>query len=163
MNTKWCSHCDKTDHNDSECWSTRGLNEPDPFWFLSGDSPDGDSERGIAEDIAWSRAEDAFNSISTRGFDEWKDRIRLAVRVLASCAPDVLKSTLADIEKTWQFTPPDRAGKWLNMCFEGDDDIEEIDVQYRDGELWAVECSLGSLPILRYHEGLTNCKWRKAD
>lgn len=20
---KWCEHCKKTDHNDSECWSTR--------------------------------------------------------------------------------------------------------------------------------------------
>lgn len=31
---KWCEHCQKTDHDDKECWSTRVVNYQTPIMPL---------------------------------------------------------------------------------------------------------------------------------
>ena len=61
-----------------------------------------------------------------------------------------------------QYTPPTFEGLWFMKCDEVDGDGEWVNVRMIDGELWAVDCDIGSLPVAMYHNGLTNCQWRYA-
>jgi len=44
-------------------------------------------------------------------------------------------------------------------CGETDGEQEVVRVEIRWGDLWAVDCAVGSLPVAQYHEGLTDCQW----
>ena len=48
------------------------------------------------------------------------------------------------------------------LCGEVDGDPDLVCVEWRRGELWAVDCAIGSLPVKMYHDGLTACLWQKA-
>ena len=100
MIAMWCSHCRTETHNDGQCWSTRGMNEPDLWWFLGDcDRCDGDDPRAAVYEEVWQRALEAFNRIPTRGYSEWQDRVRTAVRVLSAAAPEVFAAELAHLER----------------------------------------------------------------
>ena len=61
----------------------------------------------------------------------------------------------------WQETAPTEVGDWLMKCDETDFDIEQVKVEFMRGELWAVDCAIGSLPVAMYHDGLTDCTWKR--
>ena len=61
----------------------------------------------------------------------------------------------------WQETAPTEVGNWLMKCDETDFDIEQVKVESMRGELWAVDCAIGSLPVAMYHDGLTDCTWKR--
>jgi hypothetical protein len=61
----------------------------------------------------------------------------------------------------WKRTAPTEAGIWLMRCFESDFEVEEVKVELMRGELWAVDCEAGSLPVAMYHDGLTDCTWKR--
>jgi len=65
-------------------------------------------------------------------------------------------------ENQWQDTPPTFEGLWFMKCDEVDGNEEWVNVKAIDGELWAVDCAIGSLPVVMYHDGLTNCQWHYA-
>jgi len=62
----------------------------------------------------------------------------------------------------WQANPPDKPGCWWMLCGECDGEPELVHVEHRRGDLWAVDCEIGSLPVKMYHDGLTNCLWQEA-
>jgi len=59
--------------------------------------------------------------------------------------------------EAWRPTPPDRPGFWCMLAGECEGDPELVRVDSRRGELWAVDCAVGSLPVKMYHEGLSDC------
>ena len=61
----------------------------------------------------------------------------------------------------WQKTAPTEAGEWYMRCWEANYALELVDVKLKDGELWAIDCDIGSLPVAMYHDGLTDCLWCK--
>lgn len=61
----------------------------------------------------------------------------------------------------WQETSPTEAGDWLMKCGETDFDIEQVKVEVMRGELWAVDCAIGSLPVEVYHDNLIDCTWKR--
>ena len=62
----------------------------------------------------------------------------------------------------WQNTLPNQTGLWFMKCDETEDEEEMVNVRFINGELWAVDCAIGSLPVAMYHNGLCNCLWRYA-
>jgi hypothetical protein len=62
----------------------------------------------------------------------------------------------------WQSDPPKRIGQWWMLCGELDGEPELVHVEYKRGQLWAIDCGVGSLPVHDYHEGLTECLWQEA-
>ena len=61
----------------------------------------------------------------------------------------------------WRREAPTEAGIWLMRCYEADFNIERVKVEVIRGELWAVDCAIGSLPVAMYHDGLTDCTWKR--
>lgn len=37
-----------------------------------------------------------------------------------------------------------------------------VRVDRRRGELWAIDCAVGSLQVKMYNDGLTDCMWQEA-
>lgn len=64
--------------------------------------------------------------------------------------------------EAWRPTPPDRPGFWWMLAGECEGEPELVRVDSRRGELWAVDCAVGSLPVKMYHEGLSDCMWQDA-
>lgn len=62
----------------------------------------------------------------------------------------------------WSISPPSHSGTWWMRCGEAEGEPELVFVEWRCGELWAVDCDFGSLPVRDYHNGLTNCMWQVA-
>lgn len=50
-------------------------------------------------------------------------------------------------------------GKMLDPC-KGEPDLVRVD--RRRGELWAIDCAVGSLQVKMYNDGLTDCMWQEA-
>lgn len=65
-------------------------------------------------------------------------------------------------DNQWQNTPPNQTGLWFMKCDETENEEEMVDVRFINGELWAVDCAIGSLPVAMYHNALGNCLWRYA-
>lgn len=63
--------------------------------------------------------------------------------------------------EVWVDTAPTEEGDWLMQCFETDFETETVKVRMMRGELWAVDCAIGSLPVAMYHDGLIECRWQK--
>lgn len=93
---KWCSHCDTTTHSDPECWSTRGLNTHDPFWFLY--DPINDKETLDVDASLWAQAQAV--AVTTDGLIN-RESIRDAVRFLASKASEVFAADRAARRRIW--------------------------------------------------------------
>lgn len=64
--------------------------------------------------------------------------------------------------EVWQPTPPDKPGAWWMLCGEADGKPALVRVEFMRGDLWAVDCAIGSLPVKMYHDGLTACLWQEA-
>ncbi len=62
----------------------------------------------------------------------------------------------------WHSTPPSKPGDWWMLCGEAEGEPEIVRVEWRHGELWAIDCEIGSLPVKMYHDGLTACMWQEA-
>ena len=65
-------------------------------------------------------------------------------------------------DEQWQKIAPNKDGLWLMKCGENDHEAEAVDVKYHNGELYAVDCALGCVPVAMYHEGLIDCTWKRA-
>ena len=65
-------------------------------------------------------------------------------------------------DEQWQKIAPNKDGPWLMKCGENDHEAEDVDVKYHNGELYAVDCAIGCVPVDMYHNGLTDCQWRCA-
>jgi hypothetical protein len=65
--------------------------------------------------------------------------------------------------EVWLSQSPTSAGYWWMLCGECDGEPELVCVERNRGELWAVDCAIGSLPVKQYHDGLTNCLWQVAN
>lgn len=64
--------------------------------------------------------------------------------------------------ETWRPTPPDKPGVWWMLAGECEGEPELVRVDRRRGELWAIDCAVGSLPAKMYHDGLMDCMWQEA-
>lgn len=64
--------------------------------------------------------------------------------------------------EVWRPTPPDKPGTWWMLAAECEGEPELVNVERRRGELWAVDCAIGSLPVKMYHDGLCACLWQEA-
>jgi hypothetical protein len=69
-------------------------------------------------------------------------------------------------ENPWTAACPAAAGYWNMRCDETPDEVELVAVAWGaalPGQamvLWAVNCSVGTVPIKVYHEGLTSTRWQ---
>lgn len=66
------------------------------------------------------------------------------------------------LENSWQSTPPTYGGQWWMVCGETNGEPELVRVEWSRGELWVMDCPIGSLPLRFYHDGLTDCQWQVA-
>ena len=65
--------------------------------------------------------------------------------------------------KAWLSQPSTSEGDWWMLCGECDGEPELVSIERKSGELWAMDCAIGSLPVKHYHDGLTNCLWQVAN
>ena len=62
----------------------------------------------------------------------------------------------------WKPEQPNKPGLWWMLCGEADGEPELVTVEFMRGELWAINCMIGSLPVKHYHDGLIDCVWQEA-
>lgn len=62
----------------------------------------------------------------------------------------------------WLPRLPSKPGQWWLLCSECAGTPELVNVEHRGGELWAVDCEVGTLPVKALNDGLTECLWTEA-
>lgn len=87
-------------------------------------------------------------------------------------ADQLLRTFLAEAERAgvthlnpgavWRAALPSKPGEWWMICGECDGVPELVTVKSMRGELWAVDCEVGTLPVQVLHDGLTDCLWQEA-
>ncbi len=87
-------------------------------------------------------------------------------------ADHLMKSFIAEAERSgvthlnpgavWRAELPSKPGQWWMVCSECEGTPELVTVESRSGELWALNCEVGTLPVKALYEGLTDCLWQEA-